>query len=943
MPLTLLLPLLLASLAHTEEVHEFRAETSRLLDIIIHSLYSDRDIFVRELISNSVDALEKLRYLSLMDNKILGDAGTPLEIRVSTDKENRLIIFEDTGIGMNREELLRNLGTIAESGTRRFRMSKDAASDSASSSTGAGDAAGDAKEGSAAGIETASGLIGMFGVGFFSSYLVSSRVDFYTRRALDAADGYAPAKVLKWSSDATSSFSVEEASDEDLGHRGSKVVLHLRDDADEFLDTAFLKRLVVRYSNFVGFPVYVELVEEKPEDIPEDELEEEMTFPGADEEHHYEPDADAGADADGAEGDSSAEGSAGDDADTNGASGRGAPRHRMPRMPHHRMVETRRWADITSETQSLWLRTPAEITDDEYVDFYAKALHSARGESSMGSDDAESLKRPITWVHFRGEGEADFRTLIYVPNQPAANYYEAGPATDDRDGVRLYISRVFVTNETGAMIPRWLQFVRGIVDSDSIRINLSREFIQESKLLKKIGERIAKAVLRKAKELATDAQETVDAYEQFARDYVAEYKALYGSADALERDARGNYVLDDEQALKNTLDKHGIAYSTDVSVSDREAEAAADDDTAGGGRTKAPAAKTEAEKVLEKLNGYVPAIDYRFCNFYGFYKRSLLLGAFEDSKNKDALLGLLRFPSTTNLRSRPDLVRKIRDSRLVNEHYRFFSTLQEYVDRMPAHQKDVYFVSCENFNDCTASPYVDAAREQDVEVMFLLDAAQDMLLTAQIKDFKDANGTTRGLKNLARADTRLPTKPKTEDERDEEERASKTLDARVRKYKVKLFKAYMKKSVALIRAVDESAKMASNTPAIIAAGAGGATPLQERLIRQMSQTNNMEYQKAQRTLEVNFNHPLVRKLVERVYKDNPYNPQEEDSDEPLSMPDELRVTEALKTSARMLYDIATYLAGYDVADRRVFTSALFKSLETSVGDAPEQRLLDDES
>ncbi|EFO65412.1 Grp94/Hsp90 [Giardia lamblia P15] len=843
--------------------YEFKAETTNLLDIIVHSLYSDREIFLRELISNAVDALEKLRYISLTDAKVLGEGDTPMEINISVDTQKKLIIIEDTGIGMNKEEMITNLGTIAESGTSRFRQTKKVGLSS--------------QDDDSTKPTSASGLIGMFGVGFFSSYLVAEKVDFYSRRAHDKADNYSTPHVVKWSSDASSYYTVEDVDDllepEACPHRGSRVVLHLRENSEEFLDTALLKHIILKYSGFVGFPVNLEMVNKHREEYT----------PSADEEDDDIFDAPLVVE-DGSTGEKKAstasESKIYDDVDTDSKKDSQSFQDAEKAVKkRYRYVESREWLDVTKEATSIWLRNPQTITKEEYIDFYLGTLYKPDPALNFDSSIASLAKEmapPLTWIHFRGEGgEADFRALIFVPGFPSLNYYEK--YHDERATLNLYINRVFVTNETGSILPQWMQFVKGIVDSDSIRINLSREFIQESKLLKKIGERIARAMVKKI----------TDLYKQ-AKDSEKEYD---------------NYISE--------LIKEGVTDPT----------------------------KEQIEKA--------PLKDVTFYKIHHWYKRSFFMGAIEDKKNKEEIMHLLLFPTTRTMVNSPEIQEKFRLHQVSHEELPYFYTLQEYVDAMPAYQKDIYMISCTFIDECLTSPYTEAANTRGLEVIFLTDVNEDLLLTTYLNEFRANSGKVYKIKNIAKLETKLPDKPKDDASNEEEKEKERpdtdipdrTEDKLLARYHLKLLRAYMRQATSTVHGVERSTKLPASTPALAASNKHSHTPLQEKAMQHSKNAGEADYHRKQRTLEVNFEHNLIKKFVaELVNLNPPMKPTNStDSNDDYVIPKPVVSTPEMDERAVLLADIATYFAGYEIENKKSFAKALFMVLDTQLEGTSSQK------
>ncbi len=349
-----------------ETLQPFDAEVGRVLDIVVHSLYREREIFLRELISNASDACDKLRYASLEEPELLGD-DTDLEIEIRVDAEKGLLTVRDNGIGMNREELAANLGTIARSGTARF------------------------LEGMSGDQERDLGLIGQFGVGFYSAFMVADRVVVVSRRAGEE-------RGWIWASDGRSGFSVRES--EELPPRGTAVTLHLREDAREFLDPARIEEIVRRYADHITFPILL---------VP--------------------------------------------------SSG------------------NREEARRINQASALWTRPRNQISDPQYREFYHHVAHA--------------FDEPFARVHFTAEGTLSYTALLFVPSVRPLDILDP----HRRHGVKLYVRRVFITDQADMLMPRYLRFVAGVVDSEDLDLNVSRETLQNSAILARMRKTLTRRVL----------------------------------------------------------------------------------------------------------------------------------------------------------------------------------------------------------------------------------------------------------------------------------------------------------------------------------------------------------------------------------------------------------------------------------------------------------------
>jgi molecular chaperone HtpG len=369
------------------ETHAFQADVQQVLQLVIHSLYSNKDIFLRELVSNASDACEKLRFEALAEPGLLADGGE-LAIDIVADRDSRTLSLRDNGIGMSREELMRNLGTVAHSGTKRF------------------------LESIAAGQKVDAQLIGQFGVGFYSAFIVADEIAVTSRRA--GSD-----EAWTWRSKGDGQFSVEPAPTDTP--RGTTLYLHLRDDAEDYLQDWKLRSLVRTYSDHVGFPIRMLKPVAKTED----------------------------------------------DAETP------APE-----------LET------VNQASALWTRAKTDLSDDDYKGFYKHLSH----------DFAD----PLAWTHNRVEGNQNFTSLLYVPGHAPFDF-QAG--RDERKGLKLYIKRIFIMDAAEQMLPAYLRFARGVVDSDDLPLNVSRELLQESRQVERIKGALTKRVLDLLEKIARDEPE----------------------------------------------------------------------------------------------------------------------------------------------------------------------------------------------------------------------------------------------------------------------------------------------------------------------------------------------------------------------------------------------------------------------------------------------------
>jgi molecular chaperone HtpG len=378
----------------------FQAEVKQLLQLMIHSLYSNKEIFLRELVSNASDAADKLRFESI-NNSALFENDPDLKIKVTFDKAARTITISDNGIGMSRDEAIEHLGTIAKSGTKEFfsKLSGDQQKDAA--------------------------LIGQFGVGFYSAFIIADKITVDTRRAgLPAADG------VRWESGGEGDFTVEAI---DKPSRGTDITLHLREGEDEFLSNWKLKSIIRKYSDHISLPILMQKEdwdEEKKETVVKDELE------------------------------------------------------------------------TVNQASALWARSKSDITKEQYDEFYKHVSHD--------------FEAPLTYTHNRVEGRSEYTQLLYIPSHAPFDLWDR----NKRGGLKLYVKRVFIMDDAEQLMPVYLRFVKGVIDSADLPLNVSREILQESRDVKVIREGSTKRVLGLLEELAnSDEQEQKDKYATFWKEF----------------------------------------------------------------------------------------------------------------------------------------------------------------------------------------------------------------------------------------------------------------------------------------------------------------------------------------------------------------------------------------------------------------------------------------
>jgi heat shock protein beta len=677
-------------------VYRFQAEVGRVMDIIINSLYSDRDIFLRELVSNAADACDKKRFLSITSDH--PELVKP-EIKIRANPDDNTLIIEDTGVGMTKDELINNLGRIAQSGTKNFLEA-----------LGSGKAE--------------VNLIGQFGVGFYSAYLIADKVEVVTRSMQPLSP------QLRWTSSAGSSYTISDDSanlDQLPTTGGTRLILHLKEDATDYLETSKIDELLQRYSEFIEFPIYVWKEKTEYKKVPDEEANKDLK-----------------------EGDEP----------------------KMKTVP-----ETTEGYERANNQKPIWLRPPKEVTEEEYKDFYKSAFRA-------------SYDDPMEYSHFVMEGQVECKAILYIPGMLP---FELSKDMFDENArnIRLYVKRVFINDKFDDLMPRWLKFVRGVVDSDDLPLNVSREILQKSKVLSIINKRL----VRKSLDMIREIAESDNAPEE----------------EGEENSKKGRYVM--------------------------------------------------------------------FWNNFGKY---LKVGVVEDDKNRGEIAPLLRFWSSKSLEE--------------------YTSLDKYVENMPAGQKNIYYVTGDGRENTAMSPVIEKLASRGYDVLFATEPLDEIMMES-LRSYKDKDIVDAAKEGL-----------KLDEEETEEAKQKKQSLQQEYKQVTEYLETLLSGQVQRVVLSD----LLTDSPAALVQGAYGMSPTMQRYMRAQAVASGRDGASGfgnlnQAVMEINPKHPIIKDLDRMVKAD--------------------RESKEAEEYAKLLYDVASMTSGYDVADMSSFAKRVMSMMSGKVQDA----------